>query len=285
MIRKISDILAEKRPTYSFELFPPKTDKAMSRLFNTVEKLGALEPDYVSVTYGAGGSTSKSTIDIIEKIQADYGLTCMHHFTLVNQTVDALSEHIKAMRDAGIKNVLALRGDPPKEMGDKFSKIDGGLEYCYELIDLIRDVYGDNEVSIGVAGFPEVHVDCPSAELDSKYLKMKMDHGADFVVTQLFFENESFTKYAERNAAAGAQPAVIPGVLPIVDYNKLLTFCETCGAYICDDVHKVFGPIADDLDKVVEVGSDYAIKQCKDCLLYTSPSPRDRTRSRMPSSA
>ena len=266
MIRKICDVLAEKRPTYSFELFPPKNEKGMSRLFNTVEKLAVLEPDYISVTYGAGGSTSKSTLDIIEKIQEDFELTCMHHFTLVNQTVESLSDSVKAMRDAGVKNVLALRGDPPPEMGDKFRKIDGGLEFCYELMDLVREIYGNYDLSLGVAGFPEVHIDCPSAELDSKYLKIKLDHGADFVVTQLFFENESFSKYIKRNLAAGADAPLIPGVLPIVDYKRLLSFCDTCGAYICEEVHKVFGPIADDPAKTVETGTKYAIDQSTDLL-------------------
>jgi len=265
VISRITDILREKSPTFSFEVFPPKTKSGMKALFGTIEDFMEVGPDYVSVTYGAGGSTSRSTLEIVRRIQDEYGLTAMHHFTLVNQTVDELTRHIKAMRDAGVKNILALRGDPPKDMGGEFRKIPGGLEYCYELIDLIRDICGES-VAVGVAGFPECHPDCPSPALDSHYLKVKLDHGADFVVTQFFFENRSFTEYLHRNAAAGAHAPVIPGILPVTDYGKLLKFCDTCGAYICDDVHRIFAPIADDLEATGKKGTDYAVAQCTELI-------------------
>jgi methylenetetrahydrofolate reductase (NADPH) len=236
----------------------------------TIEELAELEPDYISVTYGAGGSTSKTTLDIINKIQDRFGITCMHHFTLVNQTVEELTRHIEFMRHAGVKNVLALRGDPPPEMGEKFKKIESGLEYCYELIDLLRQA-GDDSFSIGVAGFPECHVDCPSEELDSKYLKIKVDHGAEFVVTQLFFDNSSYSHYLQRVADVHVRVPIIPGVLPITDYRKLLRFCDTCGAYICREVHKIFAPVAHDLDETVKRGTKYAIEQSGDLLTRGAP--------------
>lgn len=160
MIKKIADIFKQKtkkrEPVFSFEVFPPKTSNGIKKLFYAIEALAELEPDYISVTYGASGSTSKNTLDIIRNIQMRFGITCMHHFTLVNQTAEELTRHIELMMRAGVRNVLALRGDPPKEMGDRFKKIDGGLEYCYELIDLIKEVGGDS-FSTGVAGFPECH--------------------------------------------------------------------------------------------------------------------------------
>ncbi len=270
MIRKIADILAEKRPTFSFEVFPPKTPKGMRNLFKTIEKLAKLEPDYVSVTYGAGGSTGKSTLDIIRQIQERFGLTCMHHFTLVNQRVDELTTHIREMLDAGVRNVLALRGDPPPEMGDEFRKVDGGIEYCYELIDLLREI-GTDRFSIAAAGFPEGHIDCPSKDLDSQYLKIKIDHGAEFVVTQLFFENEIYSEYLERTEAVGAVAPVIPGLLPIINYNRLLKFCDVCGASIPQKVHDIFKPMADDKDLTVRTGTEFAIDQAKDLLERGAP--------------
>jgi methylenetetrahydrofolate reductase (NADPH) len=274
MIKKITDIFKlkkkNKEPVFSFEVFPPRTSSGMKKLFSVIEELAELEPDYISVTYGAGGSTSKNTLDIIRKIQMRFGITCMHHFTLVNQTTEALKRHVELMMRAGVRNVLALRGDPPKEMGEQFKKIDGGLEYCYELIDLIKAVGGDY-FSIGVAGFPECHIDCPTEELDSAYLKLKADHGAEFVVTQLFFDNSSYAGYVERISDAGVRMPIIPGVLPITDYRKLLKFCDTCGAYICWDVHKIFAPVARDITETVKRGIKFATHQCEDLLTRGAP--------------
>lgn len=263
-IKRIPEIIAEKKPLFSFEVFPPKTAKGLKNLFHTIEELAALEPDYISVTYGAGGSTSRSTLEIIERIQKQFGITCMHHFTLVNQTEEDLEAHIEKMVRAGVKNVLALRGDPPQESG-KFQKIEGGFEYCHELIDTVRRTAGD-EIGIGTAGFPDVHVDCPCAELDSEYLRIKLDHGAQFVVTQLFFGENTYQEYRTRLAEKGACAPVIPGVLPITDYNRLVSFAETCGAYICEQVHRIFKPIAADLEETVKRGTEFSIEQCSRLL-------------------
>jgi methylenetetrahydrofolate reductase (NADPH) len=274
MIKKITDILEHKRkkgePVFSFEVFPPKTAEGTRKLFDTIRELAEFEPDYISVTYGAGGSTSRSTLDIVKKIQKRFGITCMHHFTLVNQTVAELARHCELMMEAGVKNVLALRGDPPQTMGEKFKKTDGGLKYCYELIDLLREVGGDS-FSIGVAGFPECHIECPTEDRDSLYLKLKVDHGAQFAITQIFFENSSYTHYIERISAAGVKIPVLPGVLPVTDYRKLLRFCDTCGAYICWDVHKIFAPVARDIEETVRRGTRYAVEQSEDLMKRGAP--------------
>ncbi len=270
MIRKITDIFEEKKRTFSFEVFPPKTAKGMDNLYRTIEVLAEFGPDFVSVTYGAGGSTSKDTMDIISEVQRRFGLTCMHHLALVNQTREELVGTIGRMKTNGIRNILALRGDPPPEMGGRFKKVEGGLEFSYELIDLIRKLDGDF-FSVGVAGFPEGHVDCPNKELDSEYLRIKVDHGGEFVITQLLFDNAIYSEYLERTARAGVNVRIIPGVLPITDYNKLLKFCATCGTYICPEVHNIFGPIKDDSEKMAKEGIEYTVKQCEDLLLRGAP--------------
>ncbi len=270
MAEKIKDILATGQPVLSFEVYPPKTAKGLADLYETLAVLAELEPDYISVTYGAGGSSRANTFELASEIQNRFGITTMHHLTLVNQTRAELADIIKRIGDAGIRNILALRGDPPREMGGKFRKIDGGLEYSYELVDLIREIAG-GYMSVAVAGFPEGHVDCPSKALDSRHLKMKQDHGADFVVTQLFFDNAVYSEYLARTREAGVTIPIVPGVLPVTDYDKLLSFCDMCGAYICDDVHKAFGPIRGDREATAREGLEYALKQSDDLLSRGAP--------------
>jgi len=267
--RKIADILQSKERIFSYELFPPKTAKGLEALYANVEKLSELQPDYVSVTYGAGGSTSKSTRDIINALQNRFGLTCMHHLTLINQTKDVLTEIILQLKADGIRNILALRGDPPAGE-EEFIPVAGGLRYCYELIDLIRSVGGDY-FNIGVAGFPEVHPNTPTRELDIAYLKEKVEHAAEFVITQFFFDNASYSDYLERAAKADINIKIIPGVLPITNFTKLLEFADRCGAYIGKDIHDIFGPLAHDPEQTARQGVDYAIKQCEDLLRRGAP--------------
>ncbi len=157
-MHKITDIFAEKEKTFSFEIFPPRKAAGLEPLYATVEALAQLDPAYVSVTYGAGGTTAEGTSAIINEVNRRFGLTCMHHLTLVNQTRDELATIIRQIKADGIRNILALRGDPPPEMGEQFRKIEGGLQFCYELIDLIREIGGDY-FSIAVAGFPDGHPD------------------------------------------------------------------------------------------------------------------------------
>jgi len=272
-MQKITDILAQKDRTFSFEIFPPRHSNDLEALFGTVAALAETVSDWVSVTYGAGGSTSvnsKSTRGIINQIHHRLGLTCMHHLTLVGQTRGELAAIIAQIRDDGIRNLLALRGDPPPEMGGQFRKIEGGLEFCYQLVDLIREIGGDY-FSIGVAGFPEGHPQCPSKELDTEYLKIKVDHGAEFAITQFFFENEVYSEYLERTARAGVNVRIIPGVLPVTDYDKLVRFAERCGAYICDLVHETFAPLRGDPEMTARAGGEYAARQCEDLLRRGAP--------------
>ena len=270
-MQKISDIFATRDRTFSIEVFPPKTEAGLETLFETVGVLAqTINPDYVSVTYGAGGSTSKTTPAVINGLNSRYGLTCMHHLTLVSQTRDALAENIRQMKRDAMRNILALRGDPPPEMGKEFQKVEGGLEFCYELIDLIRETGGDY-FSIGVAGFPEGHPTCPTKELDTEYLKIKVDRGAQFVITQFFFENEMYSEYLDRTSRAGVNVRIIPGVLPITNYDKLISFAERCGAYICQRIHETFQAIRDDPRMTMKQGVEYAVEQCEDLLRRGAP--------------
>ena len=270
MVKTIIEIFNERNRTFSIEYFPPKTDKGTSNLMKTVAEMKKLGPDFVSVTYGAGGSTGKATLDIINNLYKNHGLTCMHHLTLVNQTKDMLKSIIRNIKASGIRNILALRGDPPPEIGRSFRKIEGGMEFCYELIDLIKEVDRDY-FSIAVAGFPEGHADNRDIEENVEYLKIKADHGAHFVITQLFFNNDDYFRYLDLAAKKGIRIRILPGILPITDYRKLLKFCETCGAYVCKNVHDIFEPISSDVERTFSTGIEYCARQCEDLLKRGAP--------------
>jgi methylenetetrahydrofolate reductase (NADPH) len=209
-------------------------------------------------------------LEIADRIQHEYDITTVHHLTLVNQTIPELTNQIKRISDGGIKNILALRGDPPRNSEQKFQKTEGGLDYCYELIDLIKETC-DGCFSIGVAGFPECHRDCPDESWDTEYLWLKISHGAQFVITQLFFSNDSYGTYLKRTSERGINVPIIPGILPITDYYRLLSFADTCGAYICEDVHRLFKPIANDLIETAKQGIQYSITQCENLLGRGAP--------------
>ena len=269
MIRKIADILKEKQRTYSYDFFPPKSDKGKAKLIEETAKVFAgLAPDWFSVTYGAGGSTREATMQIVDELQKRYDVPVMHHFTCVGHSKEKLKTVIQEMKRRNIRNILALRGDAPEGQKD-WKPEPGGLEYCYQLIDVIREHGGF--FSIGVAGFPEGHIDCPNKETDSKYLKIKQDHGAEFVITQLFFDNKDYFEYLERTKRIGVNMRLIPGILPIINYQKLLKFCETCGATIPQHIHDIFKPLDGNDEATYKAGVEFAVKQCNDLLAGGAP--------------
>ncbi len=269
MINKITDIFKEKKKTFSFEFFPPKTPKGIENLYKTVDELNKLGPDFVSVTYGAGGSSRGTTMDICVEIQKRYDLSVMHHLTCVGHSQDELKNILDALKDNNIKNVLALRGDTPKGI-ENWQPAPDGLEYCYQLNDLLRSRY-DDYFSIGVAGFPEGHVNCPDKNTDTKYLKIKIDHGGEFIVTQLFFDNDIYSEYLDRLNNTNVSVRVLPGVLPITSYEGLVKFCNICGTTISDEVHDIFKPLSGDDEATKEAGIEFAVKQCKDLLERGAP--------------
>src|SRR5215203_2446901 len=221
-------IATDPAPSFSFEFFPPKSADGERNLAAALDELSSLRPTFVSVTYGAAGSTEQKlkTLDIVSRIKADHGLEAMAHFTCVGATVEQLRATLDRMRDAGIENVLALRGDPPPGETE-WTATEGGLEYSRELIEMIRTDY---DFAIGAACFPEVHIHAESAESDLRYLKEKLDAGARFLITQLFFDNQCYWDFVARARDGGIDVPIVPGIMPIGNVAQIKRFTEMCGA-------------------------------------------------------
>ncbi len=265
----IRDIHTAKRdarhPVISFEFFPPKTEEGDRNLLEkTIPALLSLKPDYCSVTYGAGGSTREKTLMIVDRIQREHGLTAMAHLTCVNSTREQLREVLEEARKLGIRNILALRGDPPGGTGE-FKKIEGGFEFSYELVRLVREAGG---FSIGTAGFPEGHIACKEGKyVDWQRLKAKIDHGADFVLTQLFFDNADFFEFREymvKNLSVNVP--ICPGVLPVLSSNQIRKFTTICGARIPAPMLSKLEELGEDDEATAEFGIEYATRQCEELL-------------------
>ena len=268
MVKKISDILREKERVYSFEFFPPKTEKARKNLFETVRLLKELNPDFVSVTYGAGGSKRELTMETADEIQKRFEIPTMHHLSCIGHSIYELKEIINEMQERDIRNVLALYGDIPEGVTE-FRPPADALSYCYQLCQLLRSY--DDYFSVGVAGFPEGHVDTPDKETDLKYLKIKLDSGGQFVITQFFFDNKDYFDYVNRAREIGVTEKIIPGILPIIDYEKMLKFSEKMGATVTDEVHQIFKPIKDDKEATYKAAVEFAVNQCRELLKNGAP--------------
>jgi methylenetetrahydrofolate reductase (NADPH) len=264
---RIDQALEDVRPCFSFEFFPPKTDEGMDNLWKALSELREDEPTYVSVTYGAGGSTRGRTIDITKRIKNELGIEAMAHFTCVGATIDELRGVLDQMRDAGIENVLALRGDPPQGQ-EEWTKTDGGLEYSTELAQLINENY---DFSIGAACFPEVHIASPSLEHDLKVLKQKVDAGVTFVITQLFFDNDLYFDFVEKARAAGIEIPIIPGIMPIAGYEQIKRITKMCGATLPDTLQRELDVRQDNPQAVTDLGVAYATLQCSELLARGAP--------------
>jgi len=271
-MRFIRDIFAAAngaRPVVSFEFFPTRTPEAERTLLEkTIPALGQLKPDFCSVTYGAGGSTRDKTLTIVDRIQREQGLTAMAHMTCVNATRDDTASVLAQARALGITNILALRGDPPGGAG-VFQKTDGGFEFAYELVRFIKDMGG---FSIGVAGFPEGHI--ASAEgkhADWRHLRHKIDQGADFVITQLFFNNRDYFDFRDYLSSLGVRVPLIPGIIPILSAAQIKKFVSLCGADLPAPLIEELDKRGSDDEAVTELGIEYATKQCEELLREGAP--------------
>ncbi len=262
-------MFSDNKPTISFELFPPKTEEGHQKLLATIDKLCELKPNFFSCTYGAGGGSREKTLDIVELIQKKHRVPAVAHLTCVLHTKDEIKTILQEMKKRGIHYVLALRGDPPKDNPGWTPGADN-FKYSCELVAFIRQYFGDF-FGIGVAGFPEGHVLAPSRDLDAQYLKSKIDAGADYVITQLFFNNQDYFDYVKRLRKLEILSRVIPGILPITDYSGLVRFCSLCGASIPREVHDIFKPIQNNPQKTLEAGIAFAIKQCQELLKNGAP--------------
>ncbi|KRT70167.1 MAG: methylenetetrahydrofolate reductase, methylenetetrahydrofolate reductase (NADPH) [candidate division NC10 bacterium CSP1-5] len=268
-MKRIRDLFHHQEKTYSFELFPPKTDKGFENLLKTIAQLCELKPDYISCTYGAGGGNREKTFDVVQHIEARHQVIGMAHLTCVLNTKDDIGAIVENIKSRGIRNILALRGDPPKDQPD-WQPTEDNFKYSSELAAFIRAQYGDY-FGITVAGFPEGHLLCPDRDKDAEFLKLKIDAGADFVITQLFFDNRDYFAYIERLRKIGVEVRVIPGILPITDYKALQRFCAVCGATVTDEVKRMFEPLQDDQDATVQAGTEFAIRQCQELLRGGAP--------------
>jgi methylenetetrahydrofolate reductase (NADPH) len=273
-------LAAGGEPSFSFEFFPPKTDEGERNLGRALAELSRLAPTFVSVTYGAAGSTTqkRKTIDIVRYLKRDYGMEAMAHFTCVGADVDELRQMLGLMRDAGIANVLALRGDPPQGQTE-WTPTEGGLHYSRELIELIRDEY---DFAIGAACFPEVHIHATDAESDLRYLKEKVDAGARFLITQLFFDNGAYYDFVARARDIGIDVPIIPGIMPITDVNQIKRITGMCGASIPAELLHELDLRSDQPGAVSDLGVAHATLQCADLLANGAPGIHFYTLNRSP---
>ena len=277
---RIARILEERRPVFSFEFFPPKTDEGQRILEQTLAELKEDRPDYVSVTYGAGGSTRERTVEITKWIKQDLGIEAMAHLSCVGEPKERLVEILGELGHCGVENVLALRGDPPRGQTE-WKPHPGGLHYSVELIELIASEF---DYCIGAACFPEVHPEAPSLEHDLRYARLKVERGAAFLITQLFFDNDLYFDFVEEARAAGIGVPMIPGIMPITNYKQIKTITGMCGASIPPDLTRELDERADDPEAVAELGVAYATLQCSDLLARGAPGVHFYTLNRSPAS-
>ncbi len=264
---RIDQILEERRPSFSFEFFPPKDDEGMARLQRTLSELREDRPAFVSVTYGAGGSTRDRTVEITREIKQRHGIEAMAHLSCVGTTVEELRGLLDDVQAAGIENVLALRGDPPRGETE-WRPHPGGLSYSTELATLVS---GDYDFAIGAACFPEVHPEAPDLDHDLRFLREKVAAGASFLITQLFFDNDLYFDFVEEARAAGIGVPIIPGIMPVTNFRQIKRFTEMCGASIPPNFERELAARADDPDAVAELGVAYATLQCSELLARGAP--------------
>ncbi|MFW9903636.1 MAG: methylenetetrahydrofolate reductase [NAD(P)H] [Candidatus Thorarchaeota archaeon] len=268
-VQKIIDLFKQKETTLSFEFFPPKEASQLASFYHVVEGLVNLGADFISVTYGAGGSTREKTMDITVELQDRFDVPTIHHITCVGHSKQDLVEILDTMKANGIVNLLALRGDPPRGVKEWIPD-PNGFSYAYQLCDLVSNHYR-GDFSCGVAGFPEGHPEAPNKETDLKYLKNKMDHGGEFIITQLFYNNNDYFNYTSRVREIGITNRIIPGILPVFNFLNLKKFCAFCGAAIPNHFYEIFEPLEDNLKATQEKGIELAVKQCTDLLRGGAP--------------
>ncbi|HUH80602.1 MAG TPA: methylenetetrahydrofolate reductase [NAD(P)H] [Solirubrobacteraceae bacterium] len=275
---RIDQILARGGPVFSFEFFPPKTPAGERNLEAALAELVKLEPAFVSVTYGAGGSTREKTIEIVKQISERYGLEAMAHFTCVAATVPELRATLDEMHAAGIDNVLALRGDPPAGQ-ETWTATDGGFEYSRELVEMIASDY---PFAIGAACFPETHVHATSPEEDLEHLAEKVEAGVDFLITNLFFDNDAYFAFLKRARGVGIKVPIIPGIMPITGVGQIERMAKKCGASIPPDLARELAARGEDEEAVRDFGVAYATLQCAELLAAGAPGIHFYTLNRSP---
>jgi methylenetetrahydrofolate reductase (NADPH) len=267
-----------EQPVFSFEFFPPRTDAGERVLGQALESLRQLSPDFVSVTYGAGGTTRARTPELTKWIKNELGIEAMAHLTCVGASREDLRELLDEMTGAGIENVLALRGDPPRGQTD-WAPHPGGLSYSTELVELIHEGY---DVCVGAACFPEIHPQAPDLAHDLRFLKQKVDCGVSFLITQLFFDTELYVRFVEQAREVGIEVPIIPGIMPVTNLRQLTTMTELCGASIPRALREALEWRSHDPEAVLQLGVSYATLQCAELLAAGAPGVHFYTQNRSP---
>ncbi|HEX6443572.1 MAG TPA: methylenetetrahydrofolate reductase [NAD(P)H] [Streptosporangiales bacterium] len=260
---RLGDLFAEGVATYSFEFFPPKTDKGEQNLFRAIRELEALRPSFVSVTYGAGGTSRDRTVSLTERIATETTLTPLGHLTLVNHSVAELRQVVGQYAAAGVRNVLALRGDPPGDPQGEWVKHPDGYEYASELVRLVRSL---GEFSVGVAAFPEKHPRSPDVATDARFLVGKFEAGADFAITQMFFHVEDYLRLRDRVAKLGCDKPIVPGIMPVTNVSQIERFAVLSNAAFPPELAARLHEVEDDADAVRRIGVEYACNMCEALL-------------------
>ncbi len=251
-----------ERFVISFELFPPKTSKGEANLYRHVKKLMQFQPDFITCTYGAGGSTRDKTLEIVQNVKSEFQIPVASHLTLVGSTVDQLRDYLTTAQESGVDYIVALRGDPPQG-SNQFVQTEGGYRYANELVELINQEFSGMDVL--VAGYPETHREAPSPELDLENLKRKVDAGADVVVTQLFYHNDDFFRFRDRCEAIGINVPIVPGILPVTNLGQIERIASLCGACLPSEFTQRLGE-KDDKEWQFEVGVEFAIQQTRELI-------------------
>ena len=265
---KIAQLFARGGPVVSFEFFPPKTPEGVEQLYRTVEELRPCRPSFVSVTYGAGGSTRDRTLELVGRIQRDVGILTMAHLTCVGSTRREIAETLRRLHDHGIRNVLALRGDPPKGESE-FKPTPDGFRYASELVEFVREQNLD--FCVGGACYPEGHVETRDLEADLVNLCHKVKAGAEFLVSQLFFDNEDYRAFVRRARSAGISVPIVPGLMPVTNVNQTERFTQMCGARIPQELYRRLRIVSNDPAAVVATGVQWAVDQGRALLREGAP--------------
>lgn len=264
---RIADRLRQPGPVFSFEFFPPRSPEAVERLYATARELRALDPTFVSVTYGAGGSTRELTVELVTRMKDELHLETMAHLTCVGHTKEELAEVLDRLAAGGIENVLSLRGDPPK--GEtRFVRPAGGFGYAQELTRFIKERYS---FCVAGAAYPETHIEAADAESDLRHLKEKVDGGAEFLITQLFFEPDDYFRFVERARKVGIEVPIIPGLMPVTNVAQIHRFTSMCGARVPESLRDLLDRVKDDDQAVIAVGVEWASDQGRRLLAGGAP--------------